>query len=203
MEYVVYELLYRTVLGSTRVYIGYTSDLGARKRWHKLLPKKFAKCMAAGSARFRVLESGLASAGCARAAEALWAARAIKKQPANARGGPWLLPTLAGGWQAEVEAVARARSLATLRTIADTNPRGNLFRHLRGLRFLRASEAPDGAPVTRGAFVFKSRSGVPGTAHRRRLVREGSKSPAELQRLHRGQNPQTTRARETAKRSRS
>ena len=198
-----YEILFRTLLGSTRVYIGYTSDLGARKRWHKLLPKKFAKCMAAGSARFRVLESGLASVGCARAVEALWAARAINNQPTNARGRPWLLPTLAGGWQAEVKAVARARSLTTLRAIADTNPRGNLYRHLRGLVFLRASEAPEDAPVTRGAFVFKSRSGVPGNAYRARLVRKGSKTPAQLQRLHRGQNPKTTRARETAKRSRS
>ena len=89
MPYLVYAVSFVTSRGTKRCYIGCTSSLDVRRHWHEKRPPAWMR--AAGKQatfQYEVLEEGLSNKGEALAAEALWAARRIKKNPQTARGGP-------------------------------------------------------------------------------------------------------------------
>ena len=71
---------------------------------------------------YEVLEKGLGTKGEALAAEALWAARRILKNPHTARGGPWSKPTLSAEMLDEVQEVAPLRSWLSLEAVAAVTP---------------------------------------------------------------------------------
>ena len=163
------------------------------------------KSRAGADLEFAILESGIASKELALAAEALRAARAITKSPLLVRGGPWLKPTLAEGWESEVKAVAAMRSYMAMHAYAEANPGGNLYRHLQGLHFLRASEAPQENATARGASVVRRKaSGTPGNQNRKSQLERGvlKRPSAYLTRVHRGIDAKAARKKENAKRQR-
>ena len=88
--YTVYKVSYVTSAGSARSYIGYTGNVSARRAWHEKQPPAWMKPRKGAVLEFVCLETGIQTKECARAAEALHAARAISKDPLLVRGGPWV-----------------------------------------------------------------------------------------------------------------
>ena len=107
---------------------------------------------------YDVIEKDIGSRAEARAAEALYAARMIAKDPQTARGGPWVKPTLTAKMMKEVHQAAVVRTWLSLEAVAAATPGGLLFKHLRDLDFTADTGASRGARVV----VKKRRSGTPG-----------------------------------------
>ena len=121
------------------------------------------------------------------------------------RGGPWLRPTLAEGWEDEVKAIAAMKSFMAMHAHAEANPGSNLRKRLQGLTFLRPSEAPQGRATARGACVIKrNSSGAPGNRSRKAQLERGvlKRPSAYFTRVHRGTDAMAARIKENAKRLR-
>lgn len=149
------------------------------KVYHKQKPPYWLRCASKSAKkrlRYKVLEDNIPTLELALASEAIHAARSISAEPTIARGGPWSKKTLNSEMIHECHQVATISSVMQLQKLASQNPEGRLARHLADLTFERASEAPNGTPTHRGAYVVKKRksgqSGVPGNATRKRLLRE-------------------------------
>lgn len=199
-----YKATYKTQRGSLRSYIGYTGNVDVRRWWHSKKPPAWMKPEEGEAVKFEVLEADIKSKPVALAAEALHAARAIDQAPKLVRGGPWVKPTLAEGWEEEVQAVARMRSYMVMKEFAQTRPCGNLSQHLHGLTFTAASDAAEGEDVCRGAHirVYRKSSGVSGNKSRKSQLKRGVlKRPSAYHvRVHRGIDARAARRRETANR---
>ena len=203
--YTVYKVSFVTSAGSVRSYIGYTGNVSARRAWHDKEPPAWMKPRKGAVLQFMCLETGVQTKECARAAEALHAARAISKDPLLVRGGPWVKPTLAEGALDEARAVAAMKSYMSMDAYAKAHPNGNLERHLQGLDFIPAKEAQPNDPVARGAMVLKRKaSGTPGNRSRKDQLERGvlKRPSAYFTRLHRGKDPSAARTKEYAKRQR-
>ena len=203
--YTVYKVSYVTSAGSARSYIGYTGNVSARRAWHEKQPPAWMKPRKGAVLEFVCLETGIQTKECARAAEALYAARAISQDPLLVRGGPWVKPTLAEGALDEVRAVAAMKSYMSMDAYAQSNPNGNLQKHLQGLEFVPAKEAQPSDSVVRGASVLKRKaSGTPGNRNRKDQLERGvlKRPSAYFTRVHRGKDPAAARANEYAKRQR-
>jgi hypothetical protein len=146
--------------------------------------------------------------GTALALEALHAARAIAAEPEIVRGGPWAKPTLTDEMLAEARTVADVRSLLKLEEIAQADPSGRLYRHLRDLEFAPAADAPPGAPTCRGAYIRKIRrnpgtsSGTAGNKSRKSQLRAGTleRGTSRWHRLKRGVDKKARRKAEQTNR---
>ena len=205
VAYTVYKVSYVTRAGSVRSYVGYTGNVSARRGWHDKQPPAWMKPRKGAVLKFVCLETGIQTKECARAAEALHAARAIAKDPLLRRGGPWVKPTLAEGGLDEARAIAAMRSYMSMHAYAQSHPSSNLQKHLQGLHFAPAREAQPHDPVARGAIVCKRKtSGTPGNRSRRDQLERGAlKRPsAYFARVHRGTDAAAARAKEYAKRRR-
>jgi len=204
--YSVYLVVFRTLRGTVRQYVGYTGCANLKAAYLLKNPPEFMRPMKreAGAVKLRFLERNVKSKGAALALEALHAARAIAKAPKLARGGPWSSSKALGGDAlVTIRAVAACRSLVAVSGIAADDLDGALSRHLRNLEFVRPAVAPRGSPVVRGAVVRKaSRSGTPGNARRKALVRGGKlkRDSSRLKQLHRGRDPTARRQLETSRR---
>ena len=151
-----------------------------------------------------ILEAGIYSVGLARAAEAMYAARAILNAPQHTRGGPWLKPTWGNEWRRELEAVSKIRSISKLSEYADANPSGNVQQHLKNFTYHASRAAAKGEATCRGACARVRRSsGTAGNQNRKSQVRRGIlKRPSAYEvRIHRGVDATAARKKEWVKES--
>ena len=199
MFYVVYCATFTTLLGTVREYIGCTRALDLRRWWHERKPPAWMKPRG-GELKLTVLERDLPTKEAALASEAIHAARAISRRPHQARGGPYVKPTLPLGALEEVNAVASVRSFVRLSQIAADNVGGLLWKHLKDVRFVEDAAAPMGATVAKkrksgqsGSTGYKSRT----SQVQRHILKIGSK---EHKILHRGIDVGARRKAESDKR---
>ena len=127
----------RSVPRGAVVDIGYTRCLDLRRWWHERKPPAWMKPRG-GDFQLAVVERDLPSKEAALASEALHAARAIAAQPGQARGGPWVRPTLPAGALAEARAASAVRVGASLARVAGEFQGGLLWKHLKA----RARDSP-------------------------------------------------------------
>jgi len=205
MIYFVYKVSYATKFGTARAYVGYTGQMEVRRAFHKTKPPTWMKCRAPScEPKWAVLEKDVPSKHLAWALEAFHASRAIAADPHAVRGGPWLRPTLPEGEEQKIRAIAKM-PLAAMLKYGESRQSELLFKHLRGLSFGPADDAPSGAAIARGVFVIKPRSrrsGAKGSKARARRIREGTlvAGSAEHGRSKRGRRPAERRRAETARR---
>ena len=208
VRYLVYWARFRTRRGTVRIYIGYTKCLEVRRVYHNGKPPAWLKCKGHESElEYKVLEEGIESIETALALEALHSARAIAAEPESVRGGPWAKPKkLTPKMLDEVRAAASVRSLMVLRELGNANPSGPLYRHLRDLTFVAATDAPQGAFVCRGAHVYRKRkpgrAGTRGNVCRRNRLEKGElvRGTKRYRRSKRGVDYKERRAVEERKR---
>ena len=158
--YSVYKARFLTKRGTGRSYVGFTGNASRREDRLQLGEVAWLKAMRPGSLTLEVLHEDLATKAVALAQEALTAAKAIHADPDHVRGGPWLDLRLGAASKAEVAAVAKCQTLASLTQVAaELGPRSRLAMHLKELEFERvASSTGSGAKAV--VRVQKSRSGA-------------------------------------------
>ena len=174
-----------------------------RRYWYKLRPPSWMKPSRGDTLDVVILEAGIYSMGLARAAEAMYAARAILNAPKLTRGGPWLKPRWDNAWRRELEAVSKVRSISKLSEYADANPGGNVQQHLKNFTYHPSRAAAKGEATCRGACARVRRSGTAGNQNRKSQVRRGIlKRPSAYEvRIHRGVDDTAARKKEWAKES--
>ena len=204
--YSVYEASFVTQRGTSRSYIGMTGWWDLRLGFMKTDPPAFMKPMRLEGADLRVREvtANIPSKPVAIVLEAMLAARAIAKAPRQTRGGPWSQPgPLGPAALEEIRRVARCRTLMAVAAVAEQHPHGPLWKHVCGLQFTKAADAPRSSPIVRGAFVCKAKvPGTPGNLCRKRQMRKCvlKRGSPKHKIFHRGRNLASCRRRETARR---
>ena len=199
VQYLVYQVRFKTQCGTVRIYIGHTKALDVRSVYHDKKPNVWLQCKNNDGLKYKVLEEDIASFELALGLEAMYAARAIAAEPLIARGGPWSTKKLTAEMLQECQCVAQIRSLMQLQEVAKAKPDGILDRHLRDLVFLPAADAPQDAPTARGACITRKkkggRSGTQGNVMRKKDVAKGilKRPSADYTRSHRGINYQERR----------
>ena len=199
--YHVYEASFETDAGRLRYYIGMTSDVEQRQLDLQHGGRQPAWLHAGcHNFHFRILLGPVATKRSALALEALLAARRWKGD-SETRGGPWCRPTLSMQDVEELTSCSRCTTLDELFHTAAEYTRGNLYRHLKSLKFV--SPPRGGKALGPGICKFRSpevlqrtftarilscvrnrrasgRSGVPGhVARERRGLVYGMESFAE------------------------
>ena len=207
-DWLIYRIGFFTKKDTWREYIGSTSCADLRRVFHKINPPAWVKCRKPGcDPTWTVLERNAQTKHMAKASEAFHAARCIAAKPKTSRGGPWVKPSLDPDDIAEARLVSKMTLGGLLGYAAKT--KGLLHKHMNDLRYGRAPDAPDAAPVARGIFVMnakRKRSGGKSTCNgnqsRKRQIADGrlKKGSKKHKILHRGKEPVARRMVETVTR---
>ena len=137
VQYTIYKASFRTKRGSQRTYVGMTGDAEQRERSLQQCGPHQPAWLKAGCLDFEyeVVVAKVPSKAAALATEALIAAHEWTRNPLQARGGPWVKPTLTAGDLAELRAVSRCITLQQLLGLPAANGVGSLGEHLRDISF--------------------------------------------------------------------
>lgn len=151
VQYLVYKASFLTKKGSRRVYVGMTTNAGARERAlqkpGRLQP---AWCNPiAHDLELQEVVLGVDSRVAALVLEAIVAAQRIHGSPKLARGGPWCRPTLTARDGNEISAVAAGSDSRAVVQVLQQYPEGSLSQHVGNVK-VKAQEPSSAAAAGRG-----------------------------------------------------
>ena len=161
-----------TWYGTKRVYIGSTRSLKVRSHFHRLRSTQPAwmRCWTDEDPSYVILKSSLYPKDQALLYEALLAAKAIKADPQQARGGPWSTVHLSQFAFAQISEVARLNNVSELFAYAQKDKRSALWQHLRDVAFDTNLNSESGRA---GAYSKSGRSGTAGNKWLKKALKSG------------------------------
>ena len=74
VDYKIYRAMFKTRLGTRRVYVGHTKCICIRKNWAEKEPPAAMRCRDPKDLTYKIIEEGIRTKGEALALEALYAA---------------------------------------------------------------------------------------------------------------------------------